>query len=131
VQLIAERNKRAVILEAEGKKQATILRAQGTKQAIILEAEAFKTATFRYCEARERFAQAEARAIEVISNAVDRGEIQSLNFLMAVKYARAIQNLANSENTKDMLMALETAGAIKAFSGLKEIVKFATLKPDK
>jgi len=131
VQMIAERTKRTLIIEAEGKKQATILRAEGRKRAIILEAEAFKAATFRDSEARERFAQAESRAIEVISNAINRGEMQSLNYLLAIKYVGAIQRLATSENEKDMLMALETAGAINAVSGLKEIVKFSTLEPDK
>lgn len=131
VQMIAERTKRTLIIEAEGKKQATILRAEGRKRAIILEAEAYKAATFRDSEARERFAQAESRAIEVISNAINRGEMQSLNYLLAIKYVGAIQRLATSENEKDMLMALETAGAINAVSGLKEIVKFSTLEPDK
>lgn len=131
VQMIAERTKRTLIINAEAKKQATILQAQGAKQVMILEAEAYKTATFRDSEARERFAQAEARAIEVISNAIDRGEIQSLNYLIAVKYVGAIYNLANSKNAKDMLMALETAGVINAVSGLKDIVKFSTLEPEK
>jgi regulator of protease activity HflC (stomatin/prohibitin superfamily) len=40
VQMQAERNRRAAILEAEGLKEAAILRAEGQKQAVIKDAEA-------------------------------------------------------------------------------------------
>lgn len=40
VQMQAERNRRAAILEAEGLKEAAILRAEGQKQAVIRDAEA-------------------------------------------------------------------------------------------
>ena len=53
-QMKAEREKRAVILDAEGVRQAEILRAEGEKQAVILEAEARREAAFREAEGRER-----------------------------------------------------------------------------
>ena len=59
-QMKAEREKRAVILEAEGSRQSAILRAEGEKQSAILEAEGAREAAFREAEARERAAQAEA-----------------------------------------------------------------------
>ena len=40
----AERNKRAIILEAEAKKQDKVLRAEGDKEARIREAEGIKEA---------------------------------------------------------------------------------------
>ena len=46
-QMMAEREKRAAILEAEGKRQSEILKAEGQKQARILEAEGRKEAAFR------------------------------------------------------------------------------------
>src|ERR1700678_559233 len=61
-QMKAEREKRAVILEAEGMRQADITRAEGRKAAVMLEAEGRKEAAFRDAEARERSAQAEAAA---------------------------------------------------------------------
>ena len=61
-QMKAEREKRAVILEAEGMRQADITRAEGKKAAVVLEAEGRKEAAFRDAEARERSAQAEAAA---------------------------------------------------------------------
>ena len=46
-QMKAEREKRAVILEAEGMRQADITRAEGKKAAVVLEAEGRKEAAFR------------------------------------------------------------------------------------
>ena len=66
-QMMAEREKRAAILEAEGKRQAEILKAEGQKQAQILEAEGRREAAFRDAEAREREAEAEAKATEMVS----------------------------------------------------------------
>ncbi|HEY7810070.1 MAG TPA: SPFH domain-containing protein, partial [Allosphingosinicella sp.] len=63
-QMKAEREKRAVILEAEGSRASAILRAEGEKQGQILEAEGRREAAFRDAEARERAAEAEARATQ-------------------------------------------------------------------
>ena len=125
-QMKAERDKRANILEAEGLRQAEILQAEGEKQAVILEAEGRKIAAFRDAEARERFAQAEAKATEYISMAINKGNMQAVNYLIAIKYMGAVNNLAISDNTKLMLMPLETSGVIGALAGIKELIKAGT-----
>src|ERR1700690_428459 len=61
-QMKAEREKRAVILEAEGMRQSDITRAEGRKAALVLEAEGRRDAAFRAAEAVERTAEAEATA---------------------------------------------------------------------
>ena len=53
-QMMAQRQKRAEILQAEGEKQAAILRAEGEKASAILEAEGRREAAYRDAEARER-----------------------------------------------------------------------------
>ena len=53
-QMKAEREKRAVILEAEGMRQSDITRAEGRKAALVLEAEGRRDAAFRAAEAVER-----------------------------------------------------------------------------
>ncbi|KHD05022.1 hypothetical protein PN36_18440 [Candidatus Thiomargarita nelsonii] len=122
-QMKAERDKRATILEAQAYRQAEILQAEGEKQAVILEAEARKIAAYRDAEARERFAEAEAKATDVISDAIESGEIQAVNYLIAIKYMGAVNNLATSENTNLLLMPLETSGIIGAVASLKDIIK--------
>ncbi|HDN26933.1 MAG TPA: SPFH/Band 7/PHB domain protein [Thioploca sp.] len=125
-QMKAERDKRASVLEAEGQRQAEILQAEGEKQAIILEAEGRREAAFRDAEARERFAQAEAKATDMLSEAITRGNMQAVNYLVAIKYMEAVNRLATSDNTKLLLMPLETAGIIGAIAGIKEIIKEAS-----
>lgn len=72
-QMKAEREKRAVILEAEGMRQADITRAEGSKAAVMLDAEGRREAAFRAAEARERTAQAEATATRLVSEATAAG----------------------------------------------------------
>ncbi|TGO02425.1 hypothetical protein PN36_25355 [Candidatus Thiomargarita nelsonii] len=124
-QMKAERDKRALILEAESYRQAEILQAEGERQAVILEAEARKNAAFRDAESRERFAQAEAKAIKAISVAVNNGNLQAVNYLIAIRYMGAVNRLATSANHKVLLMPLETAGIIGALGGIKDIIKNA------
>ncbi|MEP4190772.1 MAG: SPFH domain-containing protein, partial [Sneathiella sp.] len=76
-QMKAEREKRAVILEAEGFRQAEILKAEGEKKSAILEAEGRREAAFKDAEARERLAEAEAKATQDVSEAIAKGDIQS------------------------------------------------------
>src|SRR6201999_2325273 len=93
-QMKAEREKRAVILEAEGARQSAILKAEGQKQSQILEAEGRKEAAFRDAEARERTAEAEAKATSMVSEAVSKGDIAALNYFIAEKYLKAFGQLA-------------------------------------
>ena len=88
-QMKAEREKRAVILEAEGMRQADITRAEGSKAAVVLDAEARREAAFRAAEARERTAQAEATATRLVSEATAAGDPAAINYLVADKYVRA------------------------------------------
>ena len=85
-QMKAEREKRAVILDAEGLRQSEILKAEGQKQALILQAEGRREAAFRDAEARERSAEAEAKATEMVSKAIAEGDVQAINYFVAQKY---------------------------------------------
>jgi regulator of protease activity HflC (stomatin/prohibitin superfamily) len=122
-QMKAEREKRAVILEAEGLRQAEILKAEGQKQARVLEAEGRKEASYRDADARERLAQAEARATLMVSEAIGKGDIQAINYFVAQKYIEALQHIASAPNSKIVLIPLEASTVIGALGGIGEISK--------
>ena len=128
-QMKAEREKRANILEAEGFRQAAILKAEGAKQSVILEAEGEKEAAFRQAEARERLAQAEARATEMVSTAIAQGNVQAINYFVALKYIEAFKSLAEGPNQKFVLMPMESAGVIGSLAGIAELARQALERP--
>lgn len=127
-QMKAEREKRANILEAEGSRASEILRAEGQKQARILEAEGRRESAFRDAEARERAAQAEATATQVVSEAIEKGGVQSLNYFIAQKYVEAVGKFATSPNAKTILFPVEATQLIGTLGGIGELAKEALSK---
>ena len=111
-QMKAERNKRAQILEAEGLKQSQILEAEGRKEA-----------AFRDAEARERSAEAEASATQVVSEAIAKGDVQAINYFVALKYTEALAKIGSATNSKVVLMPMEASSLIGSLGGIGAIAK--------
>ena len=130
-QMKAEREKRAAILESEGMRQSEILRAEGEKQAKILQAEGLKEAAFREAEARERSAQAEASATKSVSDAIEGGSTQAINYFIAQKYVEALGKFATSPNAKTILFPVEATQLIGTLGGIGELAKevFSDARP--
>jgi len=124
-QMKAEREKRANILEAEGSRASEILRAEGQKQSKILEAEGRREAAYRDAEARERAAEAEAKATQLVSDAIEQGSSQSLNYFIAQKYVEAVGKFATSPNAKTILFPVEATQLIGTLGGIGELAKEA------
>jgi len=122
-QMKAEREKRAVILEAEGSRQSAILRAEGEKQSAILSAEGAREAAFREAEARERAAEAEASATKAVSDAIEQGSGQAINYFIAQKYVEAVAEFARSPNAKTILFPVEATQLIGTLGGIAELAK--------
>ncbi|MCM2344738.1 MAG: SPFH/Band 7/PHB domain protein [Alphaproteobacteria bacterium] len=121
-QMKAEREKRAVILEAQGLREAAILKAEGEKQAAVLEAEGRKEAAFRDAEARERSAEAEANATTSVSQAIAGGNTQAVNYFVALKYVEALAQFAHSPNQKVIFMPLDSSSIMGSIGGISELV---------
>jgi regulator of protease activity HflC (stomatin/prohibitin superfamily) len=124
-QMKAERDKRAAILVAEGERQAAILTAEGSKQAQILAAEGRREAAYRDAEARERSAEAEAKATQVVSEAIERGSVQAINYFVANNYVGALKALAEAKNQKVLILPIEATSVIGAVAGVAEIAREA------
>ena len=124
-QMKAEREKRANILDAEGARAGAILRAEGEKESKILEAEGRREAAFRDSEARERAAEAEAKATKLVSEAIEQGSAQAINYFIAQKYVEAVGKFATSPNAKTILFPVEATQLIGTLGGIGEIAKEA------
>ncbi len=124
-QMKAEREKRATILESEAARQNEINRAEGMKQSQILEAEGRKEAAYRDAEARERSAQAEATATKSVSDAIEGGSVQAINYFIAQKYVEAIGLFATSPNAKTILFPVEATQLMGTLGGIGELAREA------
>lgn len=80
LQMTAERHRRAAVTKANGMKEAEILQAEGEKRAAVLRAEGEKEAAILKAEAREREAQAEAQATKDVSEAIQGGNPQAIQY---------------------------------------------------
>ena len=99
-QMSAERNRRAVVLEADGQREASITVAEGSKQAAILEAEGARQAAILHAEGSRQAAVLEAEgfanALTKI-NEVARGVDTNT---MGLQYLEMMKGLASSDASK-------------------------------
>ena len=123
-QMTAERNRRALILQAEGDKQAAITRAEGEKQAAVTRSEGNKQSAILDAEgasqARLVNATAEAQAIAQIASAIgDRR--QTAQYLITQRYVDSMRDMARTQNSKVIFMPMETSGVMASVGAFKEI----------
>ncbi len=120
----AERNKRALILEAEGKKQSAITLAEGKKAAAILEAEAEKEARIRKAageaDAIRQVASAKAEEIHKVYDAMMKAKPDEK--LVQLKSLEALKDVANGEANK-VFIPFEATSALGSLGAIKEVME--------
>jgi regulator of protease activity HflC (stomatin/prohibitin superfamily) len=124
-QMTAERNRRALILQADGEKQAAIARAEGEKLAAIARAEGEKESAVLKAEgqaqARLRASQAEAQAIRQIADAITEGQGNPAQYLLMQRYIESLTQMAGSHNAKVVFMPVETSSVLSSIGALREV----------
>jgi regulator of protease activity HflC (stomatin/prohibitin superfamily) len=112
-QMKAERERRAMILEAEGSKRSAILKAEGQAEAIkkVADADKYEKLTV---------AKGEAEAVETVYNAIHKG--RPTNDLIAIKYLEALQKIADGRATK-IFLPFEASGVLGSVAGIGELLK--------
>jgi regulator of protease activity HflC (stomatin/prohibitin superfamily) len=124
-QMTAERNRRAVVLQAEGEKQANIARAEGEKQAAITRAEGEKQAAILQAqgaaEARLTAATAEAESIRRIAEGITSGHGNPAQYLIMMKYIESLREMSRSNNSKVVFMPVETSSVLSSIGAFKEV----------
>jgi regulator of protease activity HflC (stomatin/prohibitin superfamily) len=123
-QMTAERNRRALVLQAEGDKQAAITRAEGEKQASVTRSEGEKLSAILSAEgaaqARLRAAEAEAEAIQRIGEAMGE-HAESAQYLITQRYIESFKEMARGNNTKVIFMPMETSAMLSSVGAIKEM----------
>ena len=112
-QMKAERERRAMILEAEGHKRSAILTAEGKAEAIkkVADADKYQKLTV---------AKGEAEAIQTVYGAIHEG--RPTNDLIAIKYLEALQKIADGQATK-IFLPYEASGILGSIAGIGELLK--------
>src|SRR5688572_28177605 len=132
-QMTAERNRRALILQAEGDKQAEITRAEGEKQAAITRSEGEKQSAILSAEgaaqARLKAASAEAQAIAEIAQAIGSRE-ETTKYLINARYIESLRDMTRTQNAKVIFMPMETSSLMSAVGALKEVFSETGEKSD-
>lgn len=122
-QMRAERDRRAVILEAEGSKKSAILKAEGARESAVLkaqgEAESRIIAAESKADARLKIAQAEALALEQIAKTLPKGS-DPAQYLIAMQYMKTLPKMTDAAD-KLVVLPYEASNLMGSLSGIKEI----------
>jgi regulator of protease activity HflC (stomatin/prohibitin superfamily) len=112
-QMKAERDRRAMILEAEGSKKAAVLKAEGEAEAIkkVADADKYEKLTV---------AKGEGEAIQTVFNAIHEGN--PTNDLIAYKYLEALEKIADGKATK-VFLPFESSAIMGSIAGIGELFK--------
>jgi regulator of protease activity HflC (stomatin/prohibitin superfamily) len=108
-QMRAERDRRAVILNAEGVKQAQILTAQGEQQAAVLTAEGARQAAVLRAEG-------EAKAIETVFGAIHAADPDPK--LLSYQYLQMLPKLAEGSANKVFVIPSEFSQAVNGLGNM-------------
>ncbi|MFD1145590.1 SPFH domain-containing protein [Saccharothrix hoggarensis] len=128
-QMRADREKRAMILNAEGQREAAIKSAEGQKQAQILSAEGAKQAAILTAEAERQSAilraqgeraarylqaQGQAKAIEKVFAAIKAGK--PTPEVLAYQYLQTLPQMAQGDANKVWLVPSDYGKALEGFA---------------
>jgi regulator of protease activity HflC (stomatin/prohibitin superfamily) len=128
-QMRADRDKRAMILQAEGQRESAIKSAEGQKQAAILSAEGQKTAAILGAEAdrqsrilraegeraaRYLAAQGQAKAIETVFSSIHAADPDPK--LLAYQYLQTLPQIAQGDANKLWIVPSEFGKALEGLA---------------
>src|SRR5919206_1270427 len=131
-QMTAERNRRALVLQAEGDKQANITRAEGEKQAAVTRSEGEKQSAILSAEgaaqARLGNGGAESEALGRIAQAIPGGDPG--HYLITMRYIESLRDMTKSNNSKVIFMPVEASSMLSSVGAIKEVFSQSGEKDD-
>ncbi len=122
-QMNAERNKRALILQAEGERQSAITIAEGQKEAAILEAEADRESKIRRAageaDAIKKVAEAKAKEIQMVYEAIKSASPDDK--LVQLKSLEALEEVAKGEANK-IFIPFEATASLASLGAIRDVM---------
>jgi regulator of protease activity HflC (stomatin/prohibitin superfamily) len=103
---------------AERERVAVVTEAEGAKQSLILNAEARLEAARKDAEAQMVAAKASAESIKFIADAA-KDNSTSATFLLGDRYIQSMEKMANSNNSKIVVVPGDLVSAVKSLVGGK------------
>ena len=117
MQMRAERERRATILEAEGVKKSKVLRAEGERGALIATAEGDR-------KSRILRAEGEAQSIALVAGALEREQMNPADYLIAMKYLGTLSDIGLAKDgDKTVFLPYEASAALGSLGSLREMFK--------
>jgi regulator of protease activity HflC (stomatin/prohibitin superfamily) len=117
MQMRAERERRATILEAEGVKRSKVLRAEGERGALIATAEGDR-------QSRILRAEGEAQSIALVASALEREQMNPADYLIAMKYLGTLSDIGLAKDgDKTVFLPYEASALLGSLGGLREMFK--------
>ena len=101
---------------AERRRRATVTRADGEKEAAVLEADGRLAASRRDAEAKVVLAEATKEALVKVNQAVGDNELPIL-YLLGEKYVESMREMANSDNSKLVVIPGDLQAAVRGLMG--------------
>ena len=126
LQMQAERERRANVLEAEGHKEAMILKSEGEKASQINQAEAEKQTQILKAQgeadAKVLQATAEAEAIRKVAEAIAESKTDPATYMLMMKYVETLKEIGAGEQSKTVFLPFEASNLVGALGSLTELL---------
>jgi len=124
-QMRAERDRRAMILEAEGQKQSAILEAEGIRQAEVNKADGERQAMILKArgeaEARIKVAEAEAEAVAKVTKAVADSGGNPTTYLLAIRYIETLKEMVSGKDNKIVYIPFEATAMLGSIGTIRDL----------
>jgi len=124
-QMRAERDRRAVILQAEGQKKSQVLESEGNKESKINRADGERQSNILIAEgeaqARLKVAQADAQVIKMITDAVRESGGNPTSYLIAMRYIDTLKEMVSGKDNKVIYLPIEATGVLGSLGGIRDM----------
>ena len=121
LQMKAEREKRAIELNAQANKEAVIQEAEGAKEKAFLQADAIERMADAKKYEQEKLAEGQQNAMLMINSAM-KDNAKAAEFMLAKDRVKAFNELAKSPSKDKVVIPYETAELIGSLSVFKEFL---------